>query len=99
MVMALQCMSNDRLARCAWVADIELMLDGCRDCWTYKLLHTMSLLGVVDGSTIWDLAGRPECDEQRLVIHDAAAAPKKHKGSAAAKHGMHYSLNHVQHHH
>jgi hypothetical protein len=38
-LMALNCMSVDRLAHCAWVADIDLMLDKCRECWTYKLLH------------------------------------------------------------
>ena len=46
-----QCMSNDRSA---WVADIELMLDGCREFWTYNLLHTISLFGVLDRSTDWD---------------------------------------------
>ena len=57
--------SNDRLARCAWVADgIELMLDGCRECWSYMLMHTMPLLGagVVDRSTLWDSAGGPVID-------------------------------------
>ena len=51
--MALKYMPSDRLAHCAWLADIELVLAGCRDCWTYKLLHTMSLLGVIDRNT-WD---------------------------------------------
>jgi hypothetical protein len=45
--MTLKCMPDDRLAHCAWVADIDLMLAGCRSCWTYLLLHTMSLLGVL----------------------------------------------------
>jgi hypothetical protein len=39
--MTLKCMPDDRLAQCAWVADIDLMLAGCRTCWTYQLLHTM----------------------------------------------------------
>jgi hypothetical protein len=29
------------------------MLAGCRTCWTYQLLHTMSLLGVLS-RTSWD---------------------------------------------
>jgi hypothetical protein len=45
--MILKCMSDNRLAHCAWVADIDLMLTGCRSCWTHQLLHTMSLLGVL----------------------------------------------------
>ena len=50
------------------MADIELMLDGCRECCTYKLLHTLSLLGVVDGSTIWDMAGRPLTDKRGIMM-------------------------------
>ena len=66
--MALKCMSSDRLAYCAWVADIELMLDGCRVCWTYKLLHTMSLLGVIDGPTVFDQTGRVLLDKQGVML-------------------------------
>jgi hypothetical protein len=51
--MTLKCMPDDRLAHCAWVADIDLMLAGCRTCWTYQLLHTMSLLGVLRRNS-WD---------------------------------------------
>jgi hypothetical protein len=52
--MTLKCMPDDRLAHCAWVADVDLMmLAGCRTCWTYQLLLTMSLLGVLSRNS-WD---------------------------------------------
>jgi hypothetical protein len=66
--MALKCMSSDRLAHCAWVADIELMLEGCEGCWTYKLLHTMALLGVLDRASIWDAQGDIIIDKQGVML-------------------------------
>ena len=51
--MKLRDMSVDRLAYNVWVADIELMLDGCRHCWTYKLLDTLTHLGVLPRAE-WD---------------------------------------------
>jgi hypothetical protein len=66
--MALKGMPGDRLAHCAWVADIELMLDGCRGCWTYKLLHTMSLLGVIDGPSVFDQSGRVMLDMHNIMM-------------------------------
>jgi hypothetical protein len=51
--MKLRDMPEDRLAYNVWVADIELMLAGCRHCWTYKLLDTLSLLGAVPRAA-WD---------------------------------------------
>ena len=54
----LQDMAADRLAHNAWISDIQLMLDGCRDCWTHKLLHTLSRLGVVD-ELLWNRARHP----------------------------------------
>jgi hypothetical protein len=56
--MTLKGMPPDRLAHCAWIADIELMLAGCRECWTYRLSHTMSRLGVIDGPPVFDQTGR-----------------------------------------
>jgi hypothetical protein len=44
----LRAMHQDRLARVAWVSDVELELSGCKSCWTYYLLHTMQRLGVID---------------------------------------------------
>jgi hypothetical protein len=32
----LKCLSDDRLAHCALLADIDLMLAGCRICWTFS---------------------------------------------------------------
>jgi Reverse transcriptase (RNA-dependent DNA polymerase) len=65
--MTLRQMSSDRLAHCAWVADIELMLDGCCGCWTYKLLNTMSYLGVIDRATIWDQDDRVIIDKHGIM--------------------------------
>ena len=64
--MNLKCMSDDRLAHCAWVSDIDLMLGGCRDCWTYNLLHTMSLLGVLS-RTSWDRRANSVVDRQCIM--------------------------------
>jgi Reverse transcriptase (RNA-dependent DNA polymerase) len=64
--MTLTCMSADRLARCAFVADIDLMLNGCRNCWTYKLLHTMSLLGLL-ARTEWDRRANSVVDRQCIL--------------------------------
>jgi hypothetical protein len=66
--MALKCMTPDRLAHCAWVADIELMLLGCRECWTYKLLHTMSHLGVIDGQSMFDETGRVILGKEGIML-------------------------------
>lgn len=49
----LQGMQADRLAHNVLVADIELMLEGCRHCWTYQLLDTLSRLGAVPRA-MWD---------------------------------------------
>jgi hypothetical protein len=35
--MTLKCMPDDRPAHCAWVADIDLMMAGCRTCWTQSV--------------------------------------------------------------
>lgn len=42
-------MASDRLARKTWVADIELMLAGCTECWSYYLLHALDCIGFVTG--------------------------------------------------
>lgn len=65
--MALKYMPSDRLAHCAWVADIELMLEGCCDCWTYKLLHTMTLLGVIARNT-WDPSSNAVLNKQNIML-------------------------------
>ena len=80
--MNLKCMSDDRLAYCAWVADIDLMLSGCRDCWTYYLLHTMSLLGVLD-RTMWDHRANSVVDRQ--CIMQLQLVPKNIKLALRAK--------------
>ena len=56
--MALKQLSSGWLAHCVWVADSDLMLDGCCGCWMYKLLQTMSGLEAINGTAVWDLTGR-----------------------------------------
>lgn len=43
-------MNADRLAYRAFKDDIRLMLDGCKDCWTFKLLDTLTHMGIVQAS-------------------------------------------------
>jgi hypothetical protein len=44
---------SGKLAAKALRADVRYMLTGCTDCWSYKLLNTLTLLGIVDRSK-WD---------------------------------------------
>jgi hypothetical protein len=62
--MTLKCMPDDRLAHCAWVADIDLMLAGCRSCWTYQLLHR--LLGVLSRNA-WDHRAKSVVDRHSIM--------------------------------
>jgi hypothetical protein len=75
LLMTLKCMPNDRLAHCAWVADIDLMLAGCRACWTYHLLHTMSLL-IVLSRTSWDHRANYVVDRHRVMHYNFLKAIK-----------------------
>lgn len=36
------------LAPCAWREDVALAMAGCRDCWAYFVLHTMSALQLLE---------------------------------------------------
>jgi hypothetical protein len=45
--LKLSIMDEHRLARHAFESDIQLMLDGCKECWSYMLLHTLTQLGVI----------------------------------------------------
>lgn len=36
------------LAGCVWREDVQLALAGCRDCWSYGVLETLSLLRLLD---------------------------------------------------
>ncbi len=46
-------MDATRVARMAWMSDILLMVEGCKFCWTYKLLSTLTALNVLPASS-WD---------------------------------------------
>jgi len=37
------------MAAMALRADVQLMLQGCKVCWTYKLLDTLTSMGLLDG--------------------------------------------------
>jgi exonuclease III len=89
--MTLKYMSCDRLAHCAWVGDIELMLEGCQDCWTYKLLHTMTLLGVIERN-MWDpkRAQRSKHDIMSLQL-----LPKSIKLSLAKRMALRWATLHA----
>jgi hypothetical protein len=77
----LKYVSDERLAHCAWVADIDLMLAGCRTCWTYQLLDTMSSLGVLS-RTAWDHRVNSVID--RHAVHYAFTARAKGHQTCAA---------------
>jgi len=36
------------LASCVWREDVQLALEGCKDCWSYGVLHTMCSLHLLD---------------------------------------------------
>ena len=38
----------ESLACCAWVEDVQLALDGCRECWAFCVLATMCKLGLLE---------------------------------------------------
>jgi hypothetical protein len=44
---------RSKLAARALRADVMFMLAGCTDCWSYKLMNTLTVLGVVDRDQ-WD---------------------------------------------
>ena len=43
-------MAPARLASQVWVADLELMLSGCRACWSFKVLSAFEKLGLVSAA-------------------------------------------------
>ena len=42
-------MEPDRLAHQVWLSDIDLMLRGCVNCWTFHLLEGLEEIGFVEG--------------------------------------------------
>jgi ribosomal protein L32 len=50
----MQCLAfSDRMATRALRDDVQLMMFRCKNCWSYKLLHTLTMLGVVTRGQ-WD---------------------------------------------
>jgi hypothetical protein len=85
-------MQADRLAYNVWVADIELMLDGCRHCWTYKLLDTLSYLGAVPRA-VWDHrsgAGVTKEGVMGVCILEDVVKLALHKCFASRWQGLHH---------
>jgi hypothetical protein len=48
----LAAMEPDRLAHQVWLADIDMMLKGCVNCWTFCLLEGLEDIGFVEGD-LW----------------------------------------------
>ena len=61
-------MNVDRLAYRAFRDDIRLMLDGCQQCWAYKLLDTLTSLGVVQAGQWRSLNGTQPTVESIVCI-------------------------------
>lgn len=59
----------DKMAARALRGDIRLMLSGCTDCWTFKLLDTLSDIGIVERS-LW----QPQ-SPQYPTVADVIAIP------------------------
>jgi hypothetical protein len=90
--MKLRDMPADRLAHNVWVADIELMLDGCRHCWTYKLLDTLSQLGAVPRA-MWDHRSSLGVTKENVMgvcIVEDAVSSALHKCFALRWQGVHH---------
>lgn len=90
----LRCMSDDRLARQAWVADIELMLSGCTACWTYRLLSAFEGISLLPASQ-WRRGspGVTPASVQLLVfdrprVHDALLRTQREHWSALVGHDV-----------
>eukprot|EP00877_Chromochloris_zofingiensis_P003380 jgi/Chrzof1/13042/Cz07g17210.t1 len=58
-------MDAQRLSRKALLDDIQLMLDGCTKCWTFKLLDTLSQLQCIS-AVQWN----PACATSSLSVSD-----------------------------
>jgi hypothetical protein len=56
----------DKLSAKAMREDVRLMLRGCKDCWVYKWLDTLSSIGVVDRH-VWSPT-RQSCPTVQAVI-------------------------------
>jgi sorting nexin-29 len=85
----LRSMPATRIAHQAWQADIELMLGGCTDCWSYHCLLAMENLGLI-GPQQWR-SGVPgvTCEAvmglgiSRQVVHTALEAALRQKWALA----------------
>jgi sorting nexin-29 len=49
-------MTIDRLAHNVWLADVQLMLEGCQTCWAWSFLRAMTDLKLIDGDHVWNPA-------------------------------------------
>jgi hypothetical protein len=86
----LQDMPRERLAYNVWVADIELMLAGCKRCWTYRLLRTLTHLGVVDGA-MWDrncTIGITKVEVMHIRVREEVVKDALHKSLGARWSGL-----------
>ena len=53
----------------AWLSDLNLMLQGCKDCWAYYLLKTLDALGLV-GADQWQASAGATVDTLQVMEWD-----------------------------
>ena len=76
-------MSPSRVAHQALLADVDRMLNGCQDCWTYHFLLAMERLGVIQapqwrfGLTTVDRSGIIGLHITRPIVHTALITARR----------------------
>jgi hypothetical protein len=73
---SLAAMEPTRMAHVAWLSDIDLMLQGCQDCWTYNLLSALTWLELLparawnpaEGGDVSPDAVKLLCFEEKNVV-------------------------------
>jgi hypothetical protein len=74
-------MPPGRMAHHAWLADITIMMAGCKKCWTFQILSTLTSLGVLQQAS-WDatLVGSEITSEdiQRICVSEVAVKDALH---------------------
>ena len=62
-------MAPTRLASQVWAADLELMLAGCRACWSFKVLAAFEALGIISAAQWRPGGGASVASIQQLVFN------------------------------
>jgi hypothetical protein len=69
-------MGTHKLVHKTLKADIELMLSGCKKCWSYYLLKSLTALGVVQASS-WTPGQGANHTVENILALDLQEAPVK----------------------